>query len=252
MTEVTKEWPRPHYASNGGDAFLFYVVFGAPPSNCTISQSKYNFSGIPSGLELISYNKLEHSDSIEGFRNGYLWDELQKNDPNLARSISNAENCTLIQGIISDPRDLNYFRNVVGLIQWFLDNGSIGVYDPQSFDWWSTEKWRKEAFDQVAGAPRHHVKILTSVESCQEWFHTRGLRKFGRPDISVHNVGAEHRAAVIELINRFIEYQAFGGVISEGQTIRMAGLPDGMTCHHGGELDDPDFNNLHVEIIWPD
>jgi hypothetical protein len=50
------------------------------------------------------------------------------------------------------------------------------------------------------------------------------------------------------MFNRFIGLQTEGGHIPEGQEIRMASLPPGLTCHHGGSLDDPDFNNVHVEI----
>jgi hypothetical protein len=31
----------------------------------------------------------------------------------------------------------------------------------------------------------------------------------------------------------------------------MQRLPEGMVCHPGGHLDDPGFNNVHVEITWP-
>ena len=48
-----------------------------------------------------------------------------------------------------------------------------------------------------------------------------------------------------------VEFQAFGGIIDEGQEIRMRSLPPGMTCRHRGDVDDPDFNNMHVEIVWP-
>ena len=82
------------------------------------------------------------------------------------------------------------------------------------------------------------------------WFHSRGMRKFGRPDLSVHNVPVEHQEAVIDVCNRFIQWQALGGIIEEGQEIRMKSLPSRMTCHHRGDLDDPDFNNVHVEITW--
>jgi hypothetical protein len=56
---------------------------------------------------------------------------------------------------------------------------------------------------------------------------------------------------VIDLCERFIELQAFGARIAEGQEVRMKTLPWGMTCHHAGDLDDPDFNNVHVEITPP-
>jgi hypothetical protein len=32
----------------------------------------------------------------------------------------------------------------------------------------------------------------------------------------------------------------------------MATLPPGGAARHGGDLDDPDFNNVHLEIVWPD
>jgi hypothetical protein len=39
-----------------------------------------------------------------------------------------------------------------------------------------------------------------------------------------------------------------GAVISEGREIKMRSFPSGWRCHHRGDLDDPDFNNRHVEI----
>jgi hypothetical protein len=32
----------------------------------------------------------------------------------------------------------------------------------------------------------------------------------------------------------------------------MKSLPTGMRCFHRGNEEDPDFNNRHVEITWPD
>lgn len=31
----------------------------------------------------------------------------------------------------------------------------------------------------------------------------------------------------------------------------MKGFPQGMICHHKGHLDDSDFNNLHIEVTYP-
>ena len=97
-----------------------------------------------------------------------------------------------------------------------------------------------------------HVSILFSAEeSGGLWFHTRGMRKFGRPDLSLHNVPDKYEKAAIELCNRFIELQAAGGRIPDGQEIQMPSLPGGLVCRHKGSLDDPDFNNVHVEIQFP-
>jgi len=77
---------------------------------------------------------------------------------------------------------------------------------------------RAGEFEPAAAVPTHHLMIFTSEdENGTEWFHTRGMRKSGRPDLSIHRVTADLRDGIIDLFNRFIEYQAFGGVIAEGR-----------------------------------
>ena len=66
----------------------------------------------------------------------------------------------------------------------------------------------------------------------------------------MHRVPPEHEAAAIELFNRFTLLQAEGGRIRDGAEVQMGGLPSGLTCRHRGSLEDPDFNNVHVEIGW--
>jgi hypothetical protein len=56
---------------------------------------------------------------------------------------------------------------------------------------------------------------------------------------------------VIAMCDRFIEYQAQGAIVPDGQPIAMPGLPAGLTCRHAGGVDDPDFNNAHLDIRWP-
>jgi hypothetical protein len=76
------------------------------------------------------------------------------------------------------------------------------------------------------------------------WIHSRGLRAFGRPDVSIRNVPQDAMAAASELCNRLIETQAYGAVIPDGPV-------EGMTAHTTGTLEDPDFNNVHIELAWP-
>ena len=252
MIDDIHDWQRPHFRAGGGDAFLFYVMFGPIPSDFTISRGDYHFDGIPDGVQLTGYNPNTHPEVLDNLREGFLWEQLQNDDPALATVIGEQTEGLKLIGPVQDPVDLNYFRNVVGLIQWLFDQGGVGLYDPFRFFWWTPDQWRRDAFESESGSPRQHVVTLVSEDDDGEWIHTRGLRKFGRPDLSVHKVPREHRDAIFDMLNRFIEFQALGGVIDEGQEIRMDTLPGGMTCHHGGDVDDPDFNNVHVEITWAD
>jgi hypothetical protein len=62
--------------------------------------------------------------------------------------------------------------------------------------------------------------------------------------------GPQHKDAAIDLCNRFIELLAFGGIVQDGQEVRLDSLPFGMKCFHKGSEEDPDFNNEHIEVVW--
>ena len=252
MASLLADWSRPHFRPGGGDAFLFYVVYGHVPPNLSISRSKYQCDGVPDGIDLMSYGPSSNPQVVQSFLEGYVWDTFVRKTPEIAAAVTSQTECLILRGSVVDPSDLNYFRNIVGLIMWLVDSGGVVVYDSQMFKWWSGPEWRSQAFEPQSASPRNHVVILVSEdEGGTEWFHTRGMRKFGRPDLSIHRVTSGHRDAVIDLCNRFIEFQAFGGIIGEGEEIKMRTLPAGMTCSHRGHVDDPDFNNVHVEVAWP-
>ena len=257
MSGPIVDWPRPHFRSPGGRPFLFYYVYGLFPDIPAVDPQTYRTLGIHPGLELSLYDRDTYPQVLAGFQEGYLWEEHVARDPVLARNVADSEQCLILRGELDDRGDLNYLRDSVGLLTFLLDHGGICVLDPQMLRWWEPEVWRRRIFEPAGPVPRHHVIILTSEEDGSAvssepltWFHTRGMRKFAGPDLSVHHVPRHHHDAVIDLFERFIEFQAFGGVIAEGQEIRMRSLPPGMTCRHGGDLDDPDFNNVHVEIVW--
>ena len=246
---VLEPWERKYYRPGGGDAFLFYVVHGPVDTSAPMSRSKYRSEGVPSDLDVFSYGPDIHPEVPASFCEGYLWEELNQTDPALGTTISKQDSCLILKGTFQDPENLNFFRDTIGLITHFLDNGGVAVFDPQMFRWWSPEQWREHIFSPAAPSPRHHATILVSEEpGGTEWVHTRGLRKFGRPDLSIPSVTIDRKNAVVELCNRFIEHQAFGGIIPEGQEIRMPSLPAGLICRHAGDLEDPDFNNVHVRI----
>lgn len=254
MATEMNSWPRPHFTPGGGEPLLFYVALGDIDSGAALSRSKYRSEGIAPGLQLSSYSSETHADVLDDFRQGHAWDELLRTDPALAGAVERSPICLILRGAPTESTNLNYLRDTVGLLTFFLDHGGVTIYDLQTITWWSPAAWKSQIFEPAAPAPGRHVVILSSPEKVPgaKWFHTRGMRKFGRPDISVHNVKPDHEAGVIDLCNRFIQLQAEGGVVPEGQEIRTASLPSGGVVHHRGDLDDPDFNNLHIEISWPD
>jgi hypothetical protein len=246
------EWPRRHYVPGGKHPLLFYAVYGRVDATQALSSSKYRSNGIPNGIDVMAYGPAEHPEQVAAFRDGYLWDQLTAEAPDLAAEVAAQDCCLVLTGEIVDPPTLNYLRDVIGFLTFCLDTGGVAIYDPLMLKWWAPSEWRSHVFDIASPAPRHHVVILISTDSDgTQWVHTRGMRKFGRPDISVHQVAPHHRDAVIDLCSRFIELLAFGGLVQDGEEVRLGSLPPKMKCFRSGNEEDPDFNNEHIEIVWP-
>jgi hypothetical protein len=250
-SDALASWPRPYFQPGGGDADLFYKVHGVFRGAPEVSRSRHRCAGVPAGCDLQLYSRAAQP-SVLGMGLGEEWlgRELRRTKPALAEALSRTDQCLVLRGEVKDPSTLDYFRDAVGLVTALLEAGGVAVFDLHMFTWWTADEWRERAFAPAGPVPRHHVVILVSEEpvGAAKWFHTRGLRKFGRPDLSVHGVTPDLEAGVTDLMNRFIEMQAFGAVVAEGQPVRMKALPEGWRCHHRGSHDDPDFNNRHIEI----
>jgi hypothetical protein len=244
-------WNRKYFTPSDDSVFSFFVIFGGFEDGVNISASKYNFNEIPDNTVIQKYHDGAAPDYRDSFREGYLWDEISCENRKLAEVIKAAPSCMVVCMESSDQETLDYLRNTIGIVTHFLDNGGVCVYEPQRFKWWSPDEWRESVFLPKEPKPFEHTVILVSKqEDGNLWYHTRGLRLFARPDLSVHSVTPEISQKVHEMINRFIEFQALGGVIEDGKNINMNGLPSSMWCEHLGSVDDLDFNNKHVEIHW--
>lgn len=248
------DWPRPQYKPGGGDALLYYALFGPPPASLAIDGRAYRWAGIPAGMALDEYDRAAQPGPFELLRDPLIAQGLAALGANVESVVLNSAECTLLHGSVADPRNLNYLRDSVGLIQFLLDHGAAAVLDVLTFTWYSTELWRERIFGPATAVPRNHVLIVESRDSGDSErlrYQTRGMRKFGRPDLSVTNVPDEMREIAIETCHHMIERQAFGRVVSENEEIALPGLPGGICCHYDGNLLDPNFNNVHIQIHFP-
>jgi hypothetical protein len=251
MTDELNTWERPHYVRTDAAAMLFFAAYGNLDLVRLLSGSRYRTAGPPAGFDFMAYARTTQPDVLSRFCEGYVWDELKETDSDRTAQIEAAPACAILSGELPDPPTLDYLQDAVGLITWLFDVGACAVYDPQTLRWWTSEEWREELFDPDAPVPRHHVTILISDDADGAWVHTRGMRKFARPDVSVRRIPTGYEEAVLDLCDRFIEFMAFGGLPADGEQVRMRSLPPGGVVRHGGSLDDPDFNNVHLEVVWP-
>lgn len=248
-------WERPYHEPGGGDAVLSYVIFGSFSSpEVSLDQAKYRSAGAPPGCELQLRRRADEAPWFQGFVTGHLGRLLDEQIPAQARLVREAPSCMTLLGTVPDPPSLDYLRDAVGLITSLLDGGAVAVLDGFGLQWWSPEQWRRDLFEPNDPVVLRHAGIVVSEDNPDPsgrktvWLYTRGMSKFGRPDISIHQVTEDLVNPAVGLINRLIILQALGGLVPEGEPVVAPDLPPSWKCRHAGSLDDPRFNNVHLEI----
>lgn len=250
MTDAAP-WTRPYFWRSEARATLLYFVFGAFPRELRLDSGRHGSAGLPAGVTMHRFDKntLAH---WEGHPlRGALGDLLRTDDPETFRTARAASECIMLRGELDDPESLDYLRDTIGVVGALLDVGGSVVVDPQILALFPPDSWRERYADGGA-APRDHVLILCNDEKDGAWVRTRGMRKFARPDISIRGVPqgeVEHAGA---LAMRLVELEAQGMRFVDGTALEAKGVPQGLIAHLGGSLEDPRFNNRHVEFVWPD
>lgn len=248
-------WPRPQWQDSGDEAFLLWFVFGDFGADFQVDAGRYRTRGTPPGVEVVRYVNRELAKwdgyPLSGTLGRLLWEE----DARLFERAKQAGECVMLRGIVEDPSDLDPLRDLVGTITALVDHGGVAVVDPQVLSMYDPAEWHRRYFARDAFDVRDHVLILCSEDeqaSGRLHVHTRGLRKFARPDVSVRNVPPDAANLAGELAERFVSFQSAGGVVEEGRQVEIDGLPGGLRVRHAGAEDDPEFNNRHLALRWPD
>jgi hypothetical protein len=253
MTVTPEAWPRPYWQPSDETIVLYFYVFGRFAEDLAIPAARYASRGLPEGVELerFAHNALR---GWEGYPlKGALGELLEEDAPEAFDRARAAPDVLVVRGELADRDSLDYLRDTLGVLAGLLDVGGSAILDPQILTLFDADAWRRHYLVAGGAPPRNHVLILRNEddeEGCSH-VHTRGLRKFGRPDLSLHHVpdGQADRAG--QLCERLVELAALGARFAEGQPLEVEGVPGELVARLGGSLDDPRFNNTHVAFDWP-
>jgi hypothetical protein len=238
-------WARPLHTPGGGEAFLLYYVFGEFPRELAPPREAYRVGS----LDLrVSRHAASEPRVREVLAQPLFAHQLAQSSAALQAAVRAAPSCLLIHGQFQDPDSLDYLRDAVGLLAYLFDQGAIAVLDAFRITWWEKEPFRDKLFLPDGPEPLDQVLLLGAEDHADTaWLHTRGLRKFGRPDLSLHGVTEAEHAAATEIIGKLVMLQAKGALLPEGQVIQAPGVGD-LICRHRGAVDDPEFHNFHIEL----
>lgn len=245
MVSQLESWARPYYSAGGGRPRLFYVVFGNVQPRSRMLASQYRCSGVPPGVQMIGPGCVPEDHG--SFREGAAWDKLVAHQAALADEVRSLGQCMIVKGEPAHDETLDYLRDAIGLVTWLLDNGGRYIYDAHGMQWWTPELWREKIFDSGLVVRRHGViSIAKETKPRTRCYHTRGMQKFGRPDIIVRNVPKQLNEETITLCRKLIKHMALGGVLRDGKRIKTDKLA-GKVVHRRNDQDAATDNPL-IEV----
>jgi hypothetical protein len=253
MTEIEEFYQRPFFKKSRSKAFIFYKIFGKFSLENIKIDTYYQTAGLPKNCQIYHYTKKEYPQYFDKYKI-FFRELIDRYDSNLVDNVLATNEFIIIKGTFADSEDLSYIKDLMGIITYFLDNGGIAVNDLQIFTWYDKEEWNQKFFTNEQKTWLNHVLMMSSDEenSDKKWFHTRGMRKFARPDISIHHVKPENKELAIKVMKRLVLYQIQGAIIKNHETLKMydGDISYWFLHQKQGSLDDPDFNNYHLEIAW--
>ena len=159
---------RDYYQDIGYKLFLFYLVFGVSAEELEVSQKRHKVDELPEGLDIRSFTREAQGEWIDRWFSGAYGSVMREADAVLFERCKAVENCVVLQGTVKNDSTLDYMRNVIGIIQAFVDKGAVGIMDPQTITLYAPEQWTERFFGQEVNAQKH-VIVLCSREGESYW-----------------------------------------------------------------------------------
>lgn len=245
---------RHYYKSIDYKPILCYVIFGnfEKGKELEILSEKYHVNEFPAGLTMQMFEKGENDKALESFIGGSIGIVLEKENPMLYEKCKNAMTWVLIRGQVQKDNTFDYMRNVIGFIQTFIDNGAYGVFDFLTFSLIEPKKWTDRFFEKQINAQNHILMLISEQKNGLYWLHTKGMAKFGRPDMSIENVSKEELQQKKQIIDQLVYYAGEGAVFEknikvhtrDGQKKQVYSLE----MEFVNDFENADFNNAFYKV----
>ncbi|BEL08552.1 hypothetical protein Q0Z83_067430 [Actinoplanes sichuanensis] len=174
-------------------------------------------------LDVRLHRHSENPEWVDGFRSGPLRDLAARELPDL-RLIDDATCCYSVQVRMPDPADLTHLQLAWAVAAAACRAGATAVLDVFAHDW--------SLASSIAGLdPNRPFTVLREISVVAESdespgfghaVHTRGMLKFGRPDL-IMGVPRDEIGEAAQILNQLAGMLAEGHVLEPGRQLRIDG-----------------------------
>jgi len=241
-------WARPLATSGGRDALVYAIVPGAAPDQLVVSAERHGVLSVPEGLAVTTIS----GDELNALLSGTYLSVLERDvDTDVLTQTLAASGGVVLRGVIPAPTHLAYWQAAIGIAAAALEAGGIGVLEVQPIRMHTPESWVTDVVGAKGPVPSKHLSTFASDEAGDTtWLHTRGLRQFGRPDLSVRGLASANVGLVSSELGALSVELVLGRLLKDGEIIELSIGECEVAL--SGDDEDLDFNNEHAELVLID
>jgi hypothetical protein len=215
-------WQRPAHRPAGREAAVLLVAFTPGEVLTELNLAAVTPANAP--VDALAVRLHRHEDNpewMDAFRTGPLRDLAARELPDL-RPIDEATCCYSIQVRVPDPVDLTHLQLAWAVAARVSRAGAVAVFDAFAHDWSLPE--------QIAALDPHRpfdilreISVIAESEPTPGFghpVHTRGMVKFGRPDL-IMGVPEDRIGDAASILNQLATMLAEGHVLAAGHQLRI-------------------------------
>jgi hypothetical protein len=227
MSDPVPVWQRSAFVSGGSVNQFQLFCFAPGPLRPDVPMSASRF-GLPSAEAMAFVEVRELARGVDpqwfdGFRSGSLR-ALATQALGSPQALDQATQLTAVLVSRPDAAELVHLQAGWAVAQWLIARGVTVVLDAQANRFWSAA----EVADWPATRPlalSSEVNVIVEAEPTASvaTIHTRGLGKFGRPDLVVLNVPGSRWDAVAGLVRTLAGRQVDGALLRAGEQVTVDG-----------------------------
>lgn len=196
-------WTRPYFERSGRKARDFRVIWLEAP----IGEPRFHplRHGFPSGsLVDLKLTAIDDADWLRRWTEGPWGYQLEQVAGIDALKLRDCRHGIVVQSELEDPSDLSHVQIGAAVCKAFADQGALAALDVIGDRWWSTPALLRLRPDRPFEIEEH---ITTTAESNERspgsghLCHTRGLRKFARPEVFLRGLRPSDFRGAGKLLN---------------------------------------------------
>lgn len=243
-------WPRPLFQPGGLPADLVFQVFsaGLPADPPPISRERHGLPAgeAPEGIFLSELPREEAEGFFQSFALAPLFGPAQAALGVELGEVLGAAVCYEVAGEAPEPEDLAYLQHAWGVVRWLCEQGAGPVYDVHARRWWRREQVLALPLDRPFDFEREvTIEVLQTADpGLGRLLITRGLAKFGRPDLVIVRAGDGDDARIRALATAMAQ----GLALEEGELEGEDGGALEITAYQPG-VGLPDLDIINEALV---